>query len=51
LEATVRLGFKELVTNVLSLIVALELIRAFIEFFEHERTRVDILREGSKLLL
>lgn len=44
-EATVRLGFKELVTNVLSLIVVLELIRAFIEFFEHERVRVDILLE------
>jgi len=44
-EATVRLGFKELVINVLSLIVVLELIRAFIEFFEHERVRVDILLE------
>jgi Hypothetical protein len=39
------LGFKELVTNVLSLIIVLELIRAFIEFFEHERVRVDILLE------
>ncbi|MGC8852704.1 MAG: phosphate-starvation-inducible PsiE family protein [Hydrogenobacter sp.] len=44
-EATVRLGFKELVTNVLSLIVVLELIRAFIDFFEHERVRVEILLE------
>jgi uncharacterized membrane protein (DUF373 family) len=44
-EATVRLGFKELVTNVLSLIIVLELIRAFIDFFEHERVRVDILLE------
>ncbi len=44
-EATVRLGFKELVINVLSLIVVLELIRAFIEFFEHERVRVAILLE------
>jgi uncharacterized membrane protein (DUF373 family) len=44
-EATVRLGFKELVINVLSLIVVLELIRAFIDFFEHERVRVDILLE------
>lgn len=44
-EATVRLGFKELVTNVLSLVVVLELIRAFIDFFEHERVRVDILLE------
>jgi uncharacterized membrane protein (DUF373 family) len=44
-EATVRLGFKELVTNVLSLIIVLELIRAFIEFFEHERVRVAILLE------
>ncbi len=41
-EARVRLGFKELVINVLSLIVVLELIRAFIDFFEHERVRVDI---------
>jgi uncharacterized membrane protein (DUF373 family) len=45
-EATVRLGFKELVTNVLSLIIVLELIRAFIEFFEHERVRVAILLEA-----
>ncbi len=44
-EATVRLGFKELVINVLSLIVVLELIRAFIDFFEHERVRMDILLE------
>jgi uncharacterized membrane protein (DUF373 family) len=44
-EATVRLGFKELVTNVLSLIIVLELIRAFIEFFEHEGVRVAILLE------
>ncbi len=44
-EATVRLGFKELVTNVLSLIIVLELIRTFIEFFEHERIRMDILLE------
>jgi len=44
-EATVRLGFKELVTNVLSLIIVLELIRAFIDFFEHERIRMDILLE------
>lgn len=44
-EATVRLGFKELVNNVLSLIIVLELIRAFIEFFEHERVRVTILLE------
>lgn len=44
-ESTVRLGYKELVTNVLSLIVVLELIRAFIDFFEHERVRVDILLE------
>jgi len=44
-EQTVRLGFKELVTNVLSLIVVLELIRAFADFFEHERVRIDILIE------
>jgi uncharacterized membrane protein (DUF373 family) len=36
---------------VLSLIVVLELIRAFIDFFEHERIRVDILREGGRLIL
>ena len=34
-ESTVRLSFKELVTNVLSLIVVLELIRAFVDYFEH----------------
>jgi uncharacterized membrane protein (DUF373 family) len=44
-EATVRLGFKELVSNVLSLIIVFELIRAFIEFFEYERVRVEILLE------
>ena len=40
-EATVRLGFKELVINVLSLIIVLELIRAFIEFFEHEGVKMS----------
>ncbi|SHK52308.1 phosphate-starvation-inducible PsiE family protein [Thermocrinis minervae] len=44
-EETVRLGFKELVTNVLSLVVVLELIRAFIDFFEYDRIRVDILMD------
>jgi uncharacterized membrane protein (DUF373 family) len=44
-ESTVRLSFKELVTNVLSLIVVLELIRAFVDYFEHERVRIEILLE------
>jgi uncharacterized membrane protein (DUF373 family) len=46
-EATVRLGFKELVINVLSLIVVLELVRAFIDFWD----RVSHSCEGDKLLL
>ncbi|GGN03447.1 hypothetical protein GCM10007092_17380 [Thermus composti] len=44
-EPTVRLGFKELVTNVLSLVVLLELVRAFVEYFEVERVRLEILLE------
>lgn len=44
-EATVRLGFKELVTNVLSVIILLELVRAFVDYFEHERVRAEILVE------
>lgn len=44
-EATVRLGFKELVTNVLSIIILLELVRAFVDYFEHERVRAEILIE------
>jgi uncharacterized membrane protein (DUF373 family) len=46
-EATVRLGFKELVINVLSFIVVLELIRAFIDFWD----RVSHSCESNKLLL
>uniref|UniRef100_A0A832LXQ7 Phosphate-starvation-inducible E-like protein n=1 Tax=Caldimicrobium thiodismutans TaxID=1653476 RepID=A0A832LXQ7_9BACT len=44
-EATVRLGFKDLVTNVLSVIILLELVRAFVDYFEHERVRAEILVE------
>ncbi len=31
-EPTVRLGLKDLVTNVLSLVIVLELIRVFVEY-------------------
>ena len=44
-EATVRLSIKELVTNVLSLVIILELIRAFVDYFEHERVRIEVLVE------
>jgi len=44
-EATVRLSIKELVTNVLSIVIILELIRAFVDYFEHERVRTEILIE------
>lgn len=44
-EPTVRASFKELITNVLSLIVVLELIRAFVDYFEYEMVRVEILIE------
>ncbi len=44
-EPTVRLGLKELVTNVLSLVIMLELVRAFVEYFEFERIRVEVLLE------
>ena len=44
-EPTVRLGLKELVTNVLSLVVLLELVRAFVEYFEVDRVRLEILLE------
>ncbi|MGB9761125.1 MAG: hypothetical protein C0197_06435 [Caldimicrobium thiodismutans] len=45
MEKTARLGVKELVTSVLTLIVVLELIRAFVEYFEHHRIRIEILLE------
>ncbi|QER41830.1 hypothetical protein F1847_03360 [Thermodesulfobacterium sp. TA1] len=45
-EPTVRASFKELVTNVLSLIVVLELIRAFVDYFEHEAVSIEILIEA-----
>ncbi len=38
-------GLKELVTSFLTLVVVLELIRAFVEYFETERIRLDILLE------
>jgi uncharacterized membrane protein (DUF373 family) len=44
-EPTVRLGLKDLVTNVLSLVIVLELIRVFVEYFEFERVRLDVLLE------
>ncbi|MCS6998650.1 MAG: phosphate-starvation-inducible PsiE family protein [Aquificaceae bacterium] len=44
-EATVRLSIKELVTNVLSLVIILELIRAFVDYFEYERVRIEVLVE------
>jgi len=40
-----KFHFKELVINVLSLIVVLELIRAFVDYFEHERIRMEVLLE------
>jgi len=45
LEESIRLGIKDLVTNVLSMIVILELVRAFVEYFEHHRVRMEILVE------
>lgn len=44
-EPTVRLGLKELVTNVLSLVIVLELVRVFVEYFEFERVRLEVLLE------
>lgn len=44
-EPTIRLGFKDLITSVLSLIVVLELVRAFVDYFEHDRVRLEILVE------
>ncbi|ULR40358.1 phosphate-starvation-inducible PsiE family protein [Thermus sp. NEB1569] len=44
-EPTVRLGLKELITNVLSLVVVLELARVFVEYFEFERVRLEVLME------
>lgn len=45
IERTARLGIKDLVISVLSLIVVLELMRAFVEYFEHHRVRMEILLE------
>ena len=44
-EETVRLSIKELVTNMLSIVILLELVRAFVDYFEHERVRIEILIE------
>ena len=44
-EPTVRLGLKELITNVLSLVIVLELVRVFVEYFEFERVRLEVLLE------
>lgn len=44
-QPTVRLGLKDLVTNVLSLVIVLELVRAFVDYFESDRIRVEILVE------
>ncbi|GIW24260.1 phosphate-starvation-inducible PsiE family protein [Meiothermus sp.] len=44
-QPTVRLGLKDLVTNILSLVVVLELVRAFVDYFEFERIRAEILVE------
>lgn len=44
-ERGLPIDLKALVTNVFSLIVVLELVRVFIEYFEHERVRLEILLE------
>ena len=44
-QPTVRLGLKDLVTNILSLVVVLELVRAFVDYFEFDRIRAEILVE------
>lgn len=44
-EPTVRLGLKELVSNALSLVIVLELVRIFVEYFELERVRLEVLLE------
>jgi uncharacterized membrane protein (DUF373 family) len=41
----VRLGLKDLITNVLSLVIVLELVRVFVEYFEFERVRLEVLLE------
>ena len=44
-EPTVRLGLTELITNVLSLVIVLELVRVFVDYFELERVRLEVLLE------
>jgi uncharacterized membrane protein (DUF373 family) len=41
-QPTVRLGLKDLVTNVLSLVIVLELVRAFVDYFEFDRILVEV---------
>ncbi|RTH34395.1 hypothetical protein CSW37_09100 [Thermus scotoductus] len=51
-EPTVRLGLTELITNVLSLVIVLELVRVFVDYFELERVRLEVLLEiGVALVL
>lgn len=51
-EPSVRLGLKDLLVNALSLVVILELVRAFVEYFEFERVRLEVLLEvGVAFLL
>ncbi|GIW31981.1 MAG: hypothetical protein KatS3mg071_2155 [Meiothermus sp.] len=44
-QPTVRLGLKDLVTNVLSMVIVIELVRAFVDYFEFDRIRAEILVE------
>lgn len=39
------LRLKDLITNVLSLVIVLELVRVFVEYFEFERVRLEALLE------
>ncbi|GEM82509.1 phosphate-starvation-inducible PsiE family protein [Meiothermus hypogaeus] len=50
-QPTVRLGLKDLVTNILSLVVVLELVRAFVDYFEFDRIRPEILVEVAVVFL
>lgn len=50
-QPTVRLGLKDLVTNTLSLVVVLELVRAFVDYFEYDRIRAEILVEVAVIFV
>ncbi|MCS7069052.1 MAG: phosphate-starvation-inducible PsiE family protein [Meiothermus sp.] len=50
-QPTVRLGLKDLVTNILSLVVVLELVRAFVDYFEYDRIRAEILVEVAVIFV